>query len=88
MHVGTSTFIVSNQRHEKLCVKIPTEIFSLASSSKSRMKRKASYSHHFTDGWAMGKWRERKIIIRGLVSGISRVWGVLGNMSLPWRVHM
>ena len=36
----------------------------------------------------MGKWRERKRIIRGLVSGISRVWGVLGNMSLPWRVHM
>ena len=64
-----------------------TEIFSLASSSKSRMKRKASYSH-FTDGWAMGKWRERQRVIRGLASGISRDWGLLGNMSLPWRVHM
>lgn len=24
------------------------------------MKRKASYSHHFTDGWDMGKWRGKE----------------------------
>lgn len=37
-----------------------TEIFSLAGSSKSIKERKALYSHHFTDGWATFKWRERE----------------------------